>query len=270
MVCQNRAPGGALPRPDLIIVARGGGSIEDLQAFNTESVARAIASSALPICSAVGHETDFTIADFVADCRAPTPSAAAELVSLNREDQLLALNAFSARLVQHMNARLRASAKQLQWLSRGLKRPDRRLQEQAQRLDGLESRLLRAWEAQRRARGSRVALLERRLQGRSPAQRLARLSDQLGAAQRRAVRAMASVVAQKRTTLSLLGRSLNTVSPLNTLARGYSLNFDEAGRLLKSVDAARVGSRLTTRLADGLIVSEILTIEKQEEGASSD
>jgi exodeoxyribonuclease VII large subunit len=130
-----------------LIVGRGGGSIEDLQAFNEESVARAIAGSDLATCSAVGHETDFTIADFVADLRAPTPSAAAELLSQNQEDQLQLLTAAKARLLSLIQTQLQASTKQLTWLARSLKRPDRLLQEQSQHLDRLESQLKRAWRA---------------------------------------------------------------------------------------------------------------------------
>ncbi len=254
---------------EALIVGRGGGSIEDLQSFNEESVARAIAASKLPICSAVGHETDFTIADFVADHRAPTPSAAAELLCQNQEDQLQYLSSLGAHLGHLMQARLQASAKHLVWLIRGLKRPDRLLQDQAQRLDQLEVRIRRAWHSQQLQRSNELVLFEHRLQGLSPTQQLTRISQLLSDTRSRLSRAVQSVLSGKRNELGTLGRSLSTVSPLNTLARGYSLSFDDAGNLLKTVDQANIDSLLTTRLADGLIVSTIQTIEKKEDPAAN-
>jgi exodeoxyribonuclease VII large subunit len=247
---------------EALIVGRGGGSIEDLQAFNEESVARAITASALPICSAVGHETDFTIADFVADLRAPTPSAAAEQLSQNQEDQIQLFAAIESQLLSRIQARLQSDAKQVAWLARRLKRPDRHLQEQAQHLDRLETRAQRAWTSSQQRRGSALSLLESRLQACAPSQRLTRLTLQLADMQRRLSRSIGANVASKANALSQLGRSLDTVSPLNTLARGYSLSYDASGGLMRSVSTAEIGDKLETRVSDGLIVSTIQTIAK--------
>ena len=246
-----------------LIVGRGGGSIEDLQAFNEESVARAIASSELPVCSAVGHETDFTIADFVADLRAPTPSAAAELLSQNQEDLLQSLNAARARLLALIQARLQASSKNLAWLVRSLKRPDRLLAEQSQHLDRLELQLARAWRMRTQRSHSRVALLDQRLQAQSPNQRLTRVEQQLNDRKHRLMRAIKTLIATKSANLGQLTRSLDTVSPLATLARGYSISYDANGALLRSADQAQTGAKLSTQVADGLIISTIDTIEKE-------
>lgn len=246
-----------------LIVGRGGGSIEDLQPFNEESVARALASSELPVCSAVGHETDFTIADFVADLRAPTPSAAAELLSQNQEDQLQLLSAARARLFALIQARLQASSKNLAWLVRSLKRPDRLLAEQSQHVDRLELRLTRAWRMRTQRCNSGLALLEQRLQSQSPNQRLARVEQQLTDRTHRLLRAVKAVMAAKSANLSQLTRSLDTVSPLATLARGYSISYDAKGALLRSAKQAEAGAKLSTKVADGLIISTVDTIEKE-------
>ena len=201
-----------------LIVGRGGGSAEDLQAFNEETVARAIFASDLPVVSAVGHEVDFTIADFVADLRAPTPSAAAELLSPEQEDYLQEFEAWLQELSQSMSRRLEAARQRLQSLQRLLKRPDRRLQEQAQRLDNLDMRLQRAQGVDLRQRQSRLAGLSRGLQA---------------------------------------------VSPLQTLARGYSISFDEARRPIREAAQVRVGSRLLSYVEQGQIISTVEAVDKQ-------
>lgn len=159
---------------DVLLLARGGGSLEDLQAFNSETVARAIAQSELPLVSAVGHETDVSIADFVADVRAPTPSAAAELLSTDQSSLLRQLEQFSQRLQRQMAGMLNQRQQQLDWLRRRLQHPGRRLQEQSQQLQQLEQRLIRAVRRQIEQRQLKLQMLARNLDNISPLQTLQR------------------------------------------------------------------------------------------------
>lgn len=159
---------------DAIVLARGGGSLEDLQAFNDERVARAIAATRLPIVSAVGHETDVSIADFVADVRAPTPSAAAELLSSDQQIVISQLASLQMRLERLAHASLRQQLQRLNWLRQRLRHPGRRLQEQTQQLDGYEQRLQRAMQYFIGYRQQSLQMLARQLDSISPLQTLQR------------------------------------------------------------------------------------------------
>ena len=242
---------------DVLIVGRGGGSLEDLQAFNEEAVARAIFDSKLPIVSAVGHETDFTIADLVADLRAPTPSAAAELLSPDQDEMLSIFDGFQQLFGKLIKERLQRSSQQLVWLLKQLKHPGRRLQEHAQTLDMLEGRLLRATRQHLSGTGRDLQELERRLQVRSPAHTLRQLDIGLETTLQRLHRATLQRLARHQAQLAQLARSLDGVSPLNTLQRGYSISFDAKGQVIRSLGAVQVGDTLTTRLADGSINSVV-------------
>jgi exodeoxyribonuclease VII large subunit len=242
---------------DVLIVGRGGGSLEDLQAFNEEAVARAIFDSKLPIVSAVGHETDFTIADLVADLRAPTPSAAAELLSPDQDEMLSIFDGFQQLFGKLIKERLQRSSQQLVWLLKQLKHPGRRLQEHAQTLDMLEGRLLRATRQHLSGTSRDLQELERRLQVRSPAHTLQQLDIGLETTLQRLHRATLQRLARHQAQLAQLARSLDGVSPLNTLQRGYSISFDAKGQVIRSIEAVQVGDTLTTRLADGSINSVV-------------
>ncbi len=146
---------------------------------------------------------------------------------------------------------------------RSLKRPDRLLAEQSQHVDRLELRLTRAWRMRTQRSNSGLALLEQRLQSQSPNQRLARVEQQLTDRTHRLLRAVKAVMAAKSANLSQLTRSLDTVSPLATLARGYSISYDAKGALLRSAKQAEAGAKLSTKVADGLIISTVDTIEKE-------
>ena len=215
---------------DVLIVGRGGGSLEDLQAFNEEAVARAIFESKLPIVSAVGHETDFTIADLVADLRAPTPSAAAELLSPDQDEMLSLFNGYQQLFSKIIKERLQRSSQQLLWLLKQLKHPGRRLQEHAQTLDMLEGRMIRATRQLLSGASRDVLELQRRLQTRSPVHTLRQQGDHLEATLQRLHRGALQRLASQKAQLAQLARSL---------------------------DGVQVGDNLTTRLADGSISSVV-------------
>ena len=241
----------------VLIVGRGGGSLEDLQAFNDEAVARAIFASKLPIVSAVGHEVDYTIADFVADLRAATPSAAAEQLSLDQADLQEDLHAWQQQLRRQLQRQLTMAQQQLHALSRQLKRPDRRLQERAQHLDNLELRLRRAVQAWHQTTTAQLHSLHDALLAASPAHRLsAELASTINIKQR-AQRAMAAILHQQRAQLSEFSRSLHAVSPLQTLTRGYSLSYDAANNLVRDLRQVTPGSKLCSILAKGQIISTV-------------
>lgn len=242
---------------DVLIVGRGGGSLEDLQAFNEEMVARAIFESELPIVSAVGHETDFTIADFVADLRAPTPSAAAELLSPDQDEMLQLFDGYQQLFGKLIKDRLQRFSQQLLWLLKQLKHPGRRLQEHAQTLDLLEARMMRATRQRVSEARRDTQELQRRLHARSPTNTLHQLDGHLASTLNRLSRATQQRLSGHRAQLAQLARSLEGVSPLNTLQRGYSISFDAKGQVLRELRSAKVGEVLTTRLADGSIDSVI-------------
>ena len=247
---------------DALIVGRGGGSLEDLWPFNEESVARAIAASELPIVSAVGHEVDFTIADMAADHRAPTPSAAAELLSPDQREWQQRLEAIEANLVRLIRRRLSDAATELGHLRRRLKHPGAQLREQAQRLDDLEQRLVRAQTNLLQRRRSELALLESRLQAHSPLPRLQRLqreTEQLG---QRLEAAMRQRLHQANERLAHLAQMLDSLSPLATLSRGYAIVTDTEGRVVTDAAAVTVGDQVQARLARGRLGLTVNTVDE--------
>ena len=246
-----------------LIVGRGGGSLEDLQAFNEERLARAIFASELPICSAVGHEVDFTIADFVADLRAPTPSAAAEQLSPNQEDYFELLLSTSAQFKSAISVTIKQGRQQLTWIAKQLKHPDRRLQEQTQNLDRLDIRLRRAMSSNIAKQRIELTQMQRTLSANSPKQLLERNKIRLAAGRGRLDQSLRSVLASHRSSLRTLSRSLNSVSPLSTLARGYSITVDSSSKVIRSTDDVKVGATITSRLGAGEIVSTVSAVAKK-------
>lgn len=243
---------------DVILLTRGGGSLEDLWCFNDEQLAYAIAESHIPVVSAVGHEVDVTIADFVADLRAPTPSAGAELLS---QDTLALLERVASRRtallrawraqLQQARHRQRAAIQQLQ-----LVHPSVRLQTQSQHIDRLQLRLTHQMQT-RLARGNqRQQQLTGRLYRQDPQQRLNRLGDKTQSLHQRLAGAMAKQLHNERQRLSSTAQLLHSVSPLATLARGYSITFAQ-GKPVTSVEAVETGQQLETRVADGVLVSTV-------------
>jgi exodeoxyribonuclease VII large subunit len=251
----NSAPG----LVDLIVVARGGGSLEDLAAFNSERVARAIAASRLPVVSAVGHETDFTIADFVADLRAPTPSAAAELVTgaqhkiaewvLEQERRLERAARF-----QLLQARQRFSHVPV---SRTEARMTAHLHRLEQRLDDLVFRAEAVTRAAVRRHGDKVAALGAAVLRHDPRQRLAHAGAHLGDFRNRMQRSMERKMESASSQLRALDARLHSLSPLAVLERGYALVLNEQGVLVRSAEQLAAGERVTTRLAEGAFTSRV-------------
>ena len=248
---------------DLLIVTRGGGSLEDLWAFNDEAVARAIADSPIPVVSAVGHEIDFTIADFAADARAATPSAAAELVSPDRGEWLDTLRHWRSRLARTMQTRLARERQHLEALTRHLRHPGQRLQEQAQRLDELELRLTRALRGRLRHGRARLDTLAARLHGQSPRRQLQALQVRLDTDRRRLLAAMPQRLELERQRLSALARALDAVSPLATLSRGYAIVQDADGRVIRKASEVSVGDDVRVRLAEGRLGCRVEEVEKK-------
>jgi exodeoxyribonuclease VII large subunit len=239
---------------ELLIVGRGGGSLEDLMAFNDESVARAVSASALPVVSAVGHETDFSICDFVADLRAPTPSAAAELAT---PDQVVLRQSF-LRLGRQLELRMQATLNQAiqgsDHLAHRLQQqhPSRQLAERARRLTALETSLFRSAERVVEERKLSLARIAGRLAGRRPDRAIAELLGRVQLARTALARAGTATVERRAEKLRELARTLNAVSPLQTVGRGYAVIRSAVdGRVISSISQTGPGDEVSAQLKDG-------------------
>ncbi len=248
---------------EALLLTRGGGSLEDLWAFNEEVVARAIAECRLPLVSAVGHETDTSIADFVADRRAPTPSAAAELLSPDGAAMTGRLEQFGLRLARQMRGRLQHHGDRLHSLRRRLSRqhPGRRLRDHGQRLDELDSRLRAAWTRTRQLQDLRLAQLDQRLRQQHPARRLRAAQQQLGHLEHQLLTAHGRDLERRRQQLAALARALDAVSPLATVSRGYAILQRSDGSVVRDAGAVTRGERLSARLARGRIGCRVEDID---------
>ncbi len=248
------------PWADVVILARGGGSLEDLWTFNEEAVARAIASSAVPVISAIGHETDFTIADFVADLRAPTPSAAAELVICTRDSLLEQLAAHDSKMLQALRYRMAMGARALH--ERGIERAatliHRSIARRAQRLDELDFALRRSIQLLLEIHAKRLAEASRRLQANDLRLRLARGHHSREALEQRFLRAMSDRLWQSRRRFESLDVRLRQLSPLAVLARGYAIVQNAQGQALRSSSETGPGEDLTVRLSRGKLSATVV------------
>nr|WP_285897108.1 exodeoxyribonuclease VII large subunit [Vibrio sp. SCSIO 43169] len=245
---------------DVLIVGRGGGSLEDLWCFNNEIVARTIAASQIPIISAVGHEIDVTIADFVADMRAPTPSAAAELVSRDNSHKAQAINTRQHKLHSAIRHYLTKHKQNTSALQHRLERqhPSHQLQRQSQQLDELYVRLQRSMERYLTTRSQNVERQQYKLQLHSPVVRLNEQKLSLQRLEQTLIDAMDRKLLNSSHQLALAAEKLDTVSPLATLKRGYSITQDASGKVLTKAAETKTGDTLVTRLSDGEIHSTVV------------
>ncbi|HCP20946.1 MAG TPA: exodeoxyribonuclease VII large subunit [Marinobacter hydrocarbonoclasticus] len=250
---------------DVLIIGRGGGSLEDLWCFNEEAVARAIAACPIPTVSAVGHEVDVTIADFVADLRAPTPSAAAEKISPDQQDWLRRLAEQQGRLGQSARRLLQRLHNQLGHLSARLRDPRRELLEKAQRMDELELRLNKAIRDRLDQQKQKTDYLIQRMSAQSPRRTLKTVKEQTQRLEERLTLAPRHQLRQKDERLQHIAQTLHVVSPLATLGRGYAIVKDDNDRIVRKAGDLETGSQITARLGHGSVSARVTEINSSSE-----
>ena len=251
---------------DVLIVGRGGGSLEDLWCFNEEMVARAIFHSHLPVISAVGHETDVTIADFVADLRAPTPSAAAELVSRNQTELLQQLQYRRQRLEIALDRLFAEKQQKLRHLSLRLhnQHPQAQLRIQQQLITQLSHRLQQSLRHRWQKKAENLTALSMRLYKNPLPLRLQQYEQQLAQLKVRLNSHMNLTLSLQQKQLAHLCGKLDSLSPLKVLARGYSITQNQQNFTIRSMKDVNVGEQIKTRLPDGDIISQVIRLEEKE------
>ncbi|MEO3944398.1 exodeoxyribonuclease VII large subunit [Gorillibacterium sp. CAU 1737] len=258
---------------DVLIVGRGGGSLEELWAFNEEIVARSVYASRIPVVSAVGHETDFTICDFVADLRAATPTAAAELTvphHLELKQQVAMRTAHMQRALVHQLERQQERLAKLR-RSQVLSQPERMLQQPSQRRDRLQEQLVFRMKGLVASQHQRQLRMERRLESRSPKEQASLARTRTNVAAKQLQQAMASIHRAKAREWEATLRQLDALSPLKVMSRGYSLVYEEdEKKLVRSVHQVQPGDLLRVRLGDGKLTASVWGIDSTESGSDGE
>ena len=251
---------------DVLIIGRGGGSLEDLWAFNDEALARAIAECPIPIVSAVGHEVDFTISDFVADLRAPTPSGAAEIVVPSQHDWLRRVNTLAVRIGRIGERAVQDRAQELDWLGKRLfaASPEATLRRQHNSLRENRSRIAAAMRTQLLELQNDAQALRSDLMQQSPALAVQRSIGQLATLRQRLGSGVHDALSDVTHRIALLGRALNSVSPLATLDRGYAIVLNEEGKALTNAAQASTGDEIRARLSKGELVANVTKVIKEQ------
>ena len=249
---------------DAILLTRGGGSLEDLWTFNLESVARAVAASKIPIVSAIGHEIDIAITDFVADLRAPTPSVAAELMVPDGEEMLQNIDGEFRHLTVLMEGQLREHQLQLDKLNLRLVNPESYLQQAWMRLDDSANRIQRSAERTLAGTSNQYDNLYKRLLSQSPSFALSRAREKLQRVETSLEDGVNRQLQSQASAIAMLARMLDGMSPLHTLGRGYAFLRDDSGSLVTHPEHALVGTTMTAQLQDGTISATVKEVTKQE------
>jgi exodeoxyribonuclease VII large subunit len=245
---------------DVLILSRGGGSIEDLWAFNDETLARTINACPIPIISAVGHEVDFTIADFVADVRAPTPSVSAEIITPDINEWLQTLDDVQQQLIRHQLRLIQQKQQRLSFLKRRLRHPKEQIQYQQQRLSQIERALLRNITNIIAGQKQNLQATTKQLRRQHPTAKIQLLADKVNQLKLRSQRAITQTLNARRQQLSSSAQLLNAVNPLTVLARGYSITSLGDGTVITNKEQVSVGEELSIKLGRGKIISQVTKI----------
>ena len=265
LICEALDKASNLENIDLIILARGGGSIEDLWAFNNEEVARAIVNCPIPLVSAVGHETDFTISDFVADIRAPTPSIAAEIISQPYSELKETLEGYQSYLLKSVESQFDSQRTRITNLIKRIRHPGDKLREIGQKVDYLETALIQEMHQKVSFKKNQLNLSQLSLQQNSPQNKVKEAKVYLQNASKDLLKAFNLKIERKRKLLGELVATIEAVSPLSVLARGYSIiSTEPEGKILSSSDQVEIGQTISAVLNKGSIKAEVKSKDKDE------